>query len=83
MKNPLYVVTNGGKDVEEVGNLFEVLIKKLGLESVVDFFNSLLEELLKNVNSYAMLVAIQEFIDNLVTQLKEVAGKMPFVSRFI
>ncbi len=83
MKNPLYVVTNGGKDVEEVGNLFEALVKKLCLESVVAFFNSILEEILKSVNSYAMLIAIQEFIDNIVAQLKELGAKVPFLSRFV
>lgn len=69
MKNPLYVVTNNGKDVEQVANFFEVIVKKLGLGPVIDIFNELLKSLFEQVNSYAMLLVIQEFIDNLVAKI--------------
>ncbi|MDD0853062.1 hypothetical protein HBN50_08140 [Halobacteriovorax sp. GB3] len=69
MKNPLYVVTNNGKDVEQVANFFEVIVKKLGLGPIIDIFNELLKSLFEQVNSYAMLLVIQEFIDNLVAKI--------------
>ncbi|EQC48471.1 hypothetical protein M899_1957 [Bacteriovorax sp. BSW11_IV] len=83
MKNPLYVVTNNGKDVEEVGNIFEAIVKKLGLEPVIALFQTLIDELLKNINSYAMLLAVQEFIDKLLESMKEVVSKAPFLARFV
>lgn len=67
--NPLYAVTNKGKDVEEVSHYLELLITKLGLAPVIDFFDSLLNFLLEQITSYAAFVAMKEFLDQLVEKI--------------
>ncbi len=73
-KNPLFVVTNQGKDVEQANSMFEALIKKLGLTKSIaqlekwlgDFFQFLFS-LVKN---YAILVAVKNILDELVIKLE-------------
>jgi len=65
-KNPLYVVK--GKDIEEASGLFDLVVKKLNLQPVIDVFNSLLKMLLEQVKSYPTFVAIKELIDELIVK---------------
>ena len=70
-KNPLFVVTNDGKDVEEAEGLWDAIIKKLNMQSVIDFFNILYELLLENVRSYAWLKAFKQRLDKVIEMFTE------------
>ncbi len=67
--NPLYAVTNKGKDIEEVSGYVDLLITKLGLNPILEFFEELIDFLLKQISSYASFVAMKEFLDDLVSKL--------------
>ncbi|CBW26411.1 hypothetical protein BMS_1558 [Halobacteriovorax marinus SJ] len=75
-KNPLYHVSNDGKDVESVSGVVELMIKKLGLDPMVEFLVSLLEMMQEQVKSYAMFVAIKELIDELLEKIFKVMEKV-------
>ncbi|MCP4914740.1 MAG: hypothetical protein GY909_16605 [Oligoflexia bacterium] len=70
--NPLFVVTNNGQDVEEAAGMFDALIKKLGLEPVLEVFQQILEMLLSQVQSYAAFEMAKQFVDEFVDQLEKV-----------
>jgi hypothetical protein len=75
-KNPLYVVK--GKDIEEASGLFDLVVKKLNLQPVMDVFNSLLKMLLEQVKSYPTFVAIKELIDELIVKYFGMIKKFGF-----
>lgn len=78
--NPLYVVTNNGKDVEEAKGPCDMIIKRLGLEPAIKVLSSLLDLLFAQIKSYAAFVAVKEFIDKIVAQLEGVAKRVaPFM----
>lgn len=79
-KNPLYVVTNNGQDVEEATNIFDVWVKKFGLEPVMQILSSLVDLLSDQVGNYGFFIFLQEFIDQLVENLMELKDR---VSSFI
>ena len=81
--NPLYVVTNNGKDVEPVGNYYEAFIKKFGLEPIVSFLESMLELLLAQVTNYAGFAFIKELFDELMNKLNEMREKITPLLSFI
>lgn len=68
--NPLYVVTNDGKDVEAASNYIELLFKKLGLDFVYEMMAEYLKGLLELVNSYPMLVEINKIIEQVVDAME-------------
>lgn len=73
-KNPLYVVTNDGKDVVQAFGVFDMLVKKLGLEPIMQILKSLIDLLSDQVGNYGFFLFLQEFIDQIVdglTGLKE------------
>ena len=74
--NPLYVVTNNGKDVESVGNYYEAFIKKFGLEPVVNFLEMLLDILLSQVKSYAGFAFVKDLFDELMIKLNDIREKI-------
>lgn len=79
-ENPLYVVTNQGKDVESASGLFDAMIKRLGVAPIVyllgDIFYEILKALLNQVNSYPLLVAAQEILSKLIQQLEELMARL-------
>ncbi len=62
-KNPLYFVQ--GKDIEAVSGFFELMIKKLGLEPVME----MIKMMLKQVQSYPMLEAVNKFLSQLIERV--------------
>ena len=81
-KNPLYVVTNDGKDVESAETLWDAVVKRFNLQPLIDILMTLMEMVAKQVNSYAALVwfneeltKINEFVDS---TLKKVAPWLYF-----
>ena len=61
-KNPLYVVK--GDDVEIASNFFDMIVKKLNLEPVVDFFIMIFKMLFEQVQSYAAFVIVKDLFDD-------------------
>ncbi|MFZ4714330.1 MAG: hypothetical protein ACOYL6_11475 [Bacteriovoracaceae bacterium] len=68
-KNPLYVVTNKGKDVEQASNLIDGIIKKLNLAPVIEILKVFLKMLSENVKSYAMFVEVKKVFDQYLAML--------------
>lgn len=66
-KNPLYVVK--GQNVEEVKNLFDMLLKKFDLEPAFRVLQQLMEFLLSQVKSYPMFLAVKALVDQWMAQL--------------
>ena len=62
--NPLYVVTNNGKDVEQADSIWDALVKKFNLQPAIDLIWTLLELIAKQINSYAALVWLQRELEN-------------------
>lgn len=62
-KNPLYVVTNNGKDVEQADSMWDAVVKKFNLQPAIDLLWTLLELLAKQINSYAALVWLQQELE--------------------
>jgi hypothetical protein len=65
-KNPLYAVTNSGKDVEEAANLLELMILKFQLRPLIDFIKTIFEILLSSVKSSAQLETVQQFLEKII-----------------
>lgn len=63
-KNPLYVVTNNGKDVEQADSVWDALVKKFNLQPAIDLIWTLLELVAKQINSYAALVWLQRELEH-------------------
>lgn len=81
--NPLYHVSNNGKDVESVNNVIELLVKKLGLDPIFEFLENILSILLEQVSSYAMFVVVKEYFDELIEKAFQVIEKVrPLISSF-
>jgi hypothetical protein len=66
-KNPLYVVK--GQNVEQAKNFFDMLIKKLELQPVINFLQSMITMLLEQVKSYPTFVLVKNMIDQWMAQL--------------
>ena len=79
-KNPLYVVTNQGQDVETAAGALDALLKKTGLAPFVDPLLKLLQDWLKEmfsmVYSYAWLVAINDFLTHWLRQMELLLARM-------
>ncbi len=61
--NAKYYVVKKDNVVQEAKNLFDYVVMKLGLESVLEFLVSFLKRMLKEVTSLQQVEAIREFID--------------------
>ena len=68
-KNPLYVVTNNGKDVEQAESIWDAVVKKFNLQPAIDLLWTLLEIIAKQINSYAALVWLQKELENFNTKV--------------
>ncbi len=81
-KNPLYVVTNDGKDVLEASGLLDALIKRLGIEPVLRQIESLLQTMLSLISSYAAFMVVKEWLDQFVEKLEALLKKIDPVLAF-
>jgi hypothetical protein len=76
-KNPLYVVTNNGRDVERVRSMWDAIVKRMGVGPLVEFINVLLKELFALVTSYPMLVAVNNYLTQFFEQLQGLLELLP------
>tara|TARA_R110000868_G_scaffold61524_4_gene186990 strand:- start:3082 stop:3354 length:273 start_codon:yes stop_codon:yes gene_type:complete len=81
-KNPLYVVTNDGKDVLEANGLFDALFKRLGIEPLIAQLEGLMQALLAMVTSYAVFSVVKEWLDQFVALLESIIKKVDPVLAF-
>jgi hypothetical protein len=72
-KNPLYVVK--GKDVEQAKNMIDLLIKKFNLAPIIALLQSLLENLLKQVQTYQVLVEVKKWVDQIIALMQVLIAK--------
>jgi len=81
-KNPLYVVTNDGRDVESANSLLDAAVKKFNLQPAIDLIWKVLEMLAKQLNSYAALVWLEKelirFNDSINQLMRKVAPWLYF-----
>ena len=59
--NPLYVVK--GNQVEEANNLFQLVAKKLGVESFLEMVIDSFKTMLSEVQSYSTFMQIKNLFD--------------------
>lgn len=71
-KNPLFVVTNNGQDVEQVEGFVEAFIKKLGLQPFIEFVNTILEVLMEQVGGMVALELARGFLDEVIDILEKI-----------
>lgn len=74
-KNPLFVVTNQGKTVEQATGVLDALIKKLGLQPVISLIEMMIETVISSISSYASLVVANDFLEKLISQLLELQAQ--------
>lgn len=75
-QNPLYVVTNKGKDVQEAKGFFDLVVKKFGLEGIVGILEGMMSSLFEMVTSYAMFVSVKNFFDQIFHQIELVLARL-------
>jgi len=71
-QNPLYVVTNKGKDVEPAFGMFDIFIKRYKLTPVIDFFITILKMISENIDNYTSLKGVQAIINYLLQEFKKI-----------
>lgn len=78
--NPLYVVTNKGRDIEQAESLVDALVKRFGLTPGIrflsDVFSQILNSLLAQVYSYPLLVAAQQALQQLIHQFELLMARL-------
>jgi hypothetical protein len=69
-KNPLFVVTNDGQDVEQASGLFDAFVKKLGLEPLLEIFDEILEQIIAACSNYAMIEVLSAWLEQITEGLE-------------
>ena len=77
--NPLYVVTNKGRDIEVASGLWDVFVKKFHLTPFIEAFEAIFQELLEMVKSYPMLVSAQQMFAEFVSKVEELVALLGLV----
>ena len=77
-KNPLFVVTNKGKDVEQASDFFDVLIKKFNLAPVIEILKVFMKMLSENVKNYPMFLVVKNLFDKYMALLTPFLSSMGF-----
>ena len=72
-KNPLYVVK--GKEVQEASSIFDLVVKKLNLEPVINILRNIFHLLLEQVENFAMFKAVKEFMDQVVQKIQDLGKR--------
>jgi hypothetical protein len=70
-KNPLYVVSKNGVDVEAANSLFDLLLKKTGLDQMIPMLENIMAILLSQVNSYPMFMEVKKIFDAIFEKMIE------------
>ena len=73
-KTPLYVVK--GKTVLEAKGVFDMIVKKLSLEPVLEIFMNIVNMLLKQVTNYSSFIAVKTFIDHMIERMFKLVSRL-------
>lgn len=68
--NPLFVVTNKGKDVEAAKGVCDAFIKKYNLGPSLQVLDNFLDFVMEQLNSFASLSGFKEVYDQFVAEIK-------------
>ncbi len=71
-KNPLFVVTNNGQDVEEAQSFLDALLKKFGLEPFFEFINTVIQMIMEQVGGMVALELARGFLDEMIDILERI-----------
>ena len=74
-KNPLFVVTNAGQDVEEVEGWWDYALNKLGLNAYATYFEEMVQFLLSQVNNYGALEFVNTWLGQIIDFLQSAINK--------
>ena len=74
-KNPLFVVTNAGQDIEEVDSWWEYALGKLGLNAYVTYFEEMIQFLLSQVNNYGTLEFMNTWLEQIINFLQSTLNR--------
>lgn len=61
--------TKNGKDIEIAKNMFDLVMKKSGLDEFFDVLVNIVKTLLKNVESYPVFIEVKKKIDEILSQM--------------
>ena len=75
-KNPLFVVTNRGRDVQEAFSLWDALATKWNLEAYWEAFQVLFDFFLGQAQNYAFFMAFKEWFDQFIEFLERVTKRI-------
>ena len=86
-KNPLFVVTNAGQDIEEVDSLWDYAMSKLGLKAYATYFEEMIQYILSEVNNYEALKFVNIWLEQIIDFLQSAIDKgeellKPFLGPF-
>lgn len=70
-KNPLYVVTNNGVDVEAASGIIDLILKKTGLDQMIPILENVMAILLSQVSSYPMFMEVKKIFDAIFEKVIE------------
>ena len=70
-KNPLFVVTNNGQDVQEAEGLFDAMVKSFGLAPLIEFINTILQMISEQVGGTVALELARGFLDEVINILEK------------
>ncbi len=70
-KNPLYVVSKNGVDVEAASGIWDLLLKKTGFDQVIPLLENILAFILSQVNSYPVFIEIKKMFDAIFEKIIE------------
>ena len=74
-KNPLFVVTNAGQDIEEVDSWWSYALNKLGLNVYMTYFEEMIQFLLSQVNNYGALEFMNTWLEQIIELLQSTLNK--------
>jgi hypothetical protein len=76
-KNPLYVVK--GKEVQAASNVFDLVVKKLNLEPLIELLLNIFNMLLEQVRSFETFKAVKDYLDEVLASFLKIAEKLKLV----
>lgn len=70
-KNPLYVVSKNGVDVEAANGILDLILKKTGLDQIIPVLENIMAILMSQVNSYPMFMEMKKVFDAIFEKVIE------------
>lgn len=70
-KNPLFIVNKKSGVVQQSSNLFDALIKKLGIDEFIQMIKDFIDFLLKEAKTYVMLTVMEKFLQQIVETIQK------------